>query len=63
MTIKGSIFLMNVLPDMYVCPLRKKSAPLLPEGTVKWQDRKYIEVFKCNKQKLDYNQNDDLSGN
>ena len=26
---------MNVLPDVYICPLRKKGAPLLPEGTVK----------------------------
>ena len=33
--IKGSIFLMNVLPDMYICSLRKKTTPLLPEGTVK----------------------------
>ena len=29
------MFLMNVLPDMYICPLRKRSARLLPEVTVK----------------------------
>ena len=29
------MFLMNVLPDVYVCPLRKKGAPYLPERTVK----------------------------
>ena len=28
------MFLMNVLPDVYICSLRNKSAPLLPEGTV-----------------------------
>ena len=32
---KGLIFLINGLPDVYICSLRKKSAPLLPEGTVK----------------------------
>ena len=32
---KNLIFLMNVLPDVYICSLRKKSAPLLPEGIVK----------------------------
>ena len=26
---------MNVLPDVYICSHRKKSAPLLPEGKVK----------------------------
>ena len=26
---------MNVLPDVYICPLRKKGAPLLSEKTVK----------------------------
>ena len=31
-TTKGLIFLMNVLPDEYICPLRKK------EGTVKCTD-------------------------
>ena len=25
---------MNVLPDMYICPFRKKGAPLLRVGTV-----------------------------
>ena len=30
-------FLMNVLPDVYICPLRKKSAPLLPEGTAQYK--------------------------
>ena len=34
MTDKGSNLFMNALPDVYICPLRKKSAPLLPEGTV-----------------------------
>ena len=29
------IFLVNGLPDKYICPLRKKDAPVLPEGTVK----------------------------
>ena len=29
------MFLMNVLPDMYISPLRKRSALLLPEVTVK----------------------------
>ena len=33
MTDKG---LMNVLPDVYICLLREKSAPLLPEETVKY---------------------------
>ena len=32
---KDLIFLMNVLPDVYICSHWKKSAPLLPEGTVK----------------------------
>ena len=27
---------MNVLPDVYICSHRKKSAPLLPDGTVKY---------------------------
>ena len=31
---KSLVFLMNVLPDVYICSLRKKSAPV-PEGTVK----------------------------
>ena len=26
---------MNMLPDVYICPLRKKSASLPPYGTVK----------------------------
>ena len=30
---KGLIFLMNALPDVFICSLRKKSAPL-PEGTL-----------------------------
>ena len=45
---KDSIFLMNVLPDVYICPLRKKSAPPLPEGTVNvhiWQYSKFTEDF------------------
>ena len=29
------IVLMNVLPDVHICPLRKKSAPVLPDRTVK----------------------------
>ena len=29
------IFLVNVLPDVHICPFRKKSARPLPEGTVK----------------------------
>ena len=32
---KGLIFLMNMLPDVYICSHRRKSAPLLPEGTAK----------------------------
>ena len=32
MIVKGQI-LMNVLPDVYICLLKKKSAPF-PEGTV-----------------------------
>ena len=32
---KGLIFLMNVLPDVHICSLRKKSAPLLPEGDIR----------------------------
>ena len=28
--------MMNLLPDLYICPLRKNSAPLFPEGTVKF---------------------------
>ena len=34
MTDKG-LNLFDVLPDVYICPLRRKSAPRLPEGTVK----------------------------
>ena len=34
-TVKVKMFLMNVHPDKYMCPLGKKSAPLLPkEGTI-----------------------------
>ena len=29
------IFLINVLPDVYICSHRKKRAPLVLEGTVK----------------------------
>ena len=29
------MFFKNVLPVVYICPLRKKNVPLLPEGTVK----------------------------
>ena len=29
--------LFNVLPDVHICPLRKKSAPLLSEETVKFK--------------------------
>ena len=36
-------FLMNVLPDKYICPLKKKSAPLLPEGRVQY---KYLAAYK-----------------
>ena len=36
MASKGlDLFLMNVLPNVYICLLRKKSAPTLPEGAVK----------------------------
>ena len=28
------MFLMNVLPDVYICPLRKNNAPHLPKRTV-----------------------------
>ena len=39
---------MNVLPDVYNCSLRKKSVPLLPEGTVKCthlaKQSKFIEI-------------------
>ena len=31
---KGLIFLMNVLPDMYIYSLKKESVAFLPEGTV-----------------------------
>ena len=34
MTDKGLIFLMNVLPDTYISFHKKKSPPLLPQGTV-----------------------------
>ena len=27
---------MNVLPDVYICPLRNKKVPLLPKGAVKY---------------------------
>ena len=30
----SNFFLMNVLPGVYICLLRKKSAPLFPKGTV-----------------------------
>ena len=32
---KGLIFLMNVLPEVYICSFRKKIAPLLRERTAK----------------------------
>lgn len=31
----GSIFLMNILPDMYICSFTKNSASLRPEGNSK----------------------------
>ena len=37
---------MNVLPDVYICPLRKKSAPLLPEGTVTVKNTHLTEINK-----------------
>ena len=35
MTDKRLNLFMNVLSDVYICPLRKKSVPRLPEGIVK----------------------------
>ena len=32
---KRKIFLMSMLPDVYICTLRKTNAPILPEGTAK----------------------------
>ena len=32
---KGLNLLMNVLPDVYICPPKRKSAPFLPKGAVK----------------------------
>ena len=32
----GYIFLINVLPVVNICPFKKKSAPYLPEETVKY---------------------------
>ena len=60
---KGLIFLMNVLPDVYICSHRKKSTPLLREGTVKCteQPRKFTEYANWNKWKWHYSQNKDLS--
>ena len=34
MTNKGLNPLMDVLPNVFICPLRKNSAPFLPEGKV-----------------------------
>ena len=31
----NSMFLMNMLPDVYISLLRKKNAPILPDQTVK----------------------------
>ena len=31
---KKKVILMNILSDVYICPLRKKNTPLLPDGTV-----------------------------
>ena len=33
--VNGSMFLMNVLPDVYICPLREKIVSLPPEGAVR----------------------------
>ena len=33
--VKGSMFLMSVLPDVYICPLREKIVSLPPEGAVR----------------------------
>ena len=63
--VKNLIFLMNVLPDVYICSLRKNSAPLIPEGTVKCTNLvayKFKEDANWNKQKWCYSQNKDLSG-
>ena len=43
---KGLIFLMNLLPDLYICSLRKKSAPLLPEGTVKCSHLAALQIHR-----------------
>ena len=58
---------MNVLPDLYICSHRKKSAPLLPEGPVKYiytssKIQKFTKDAKWNKRKWLYSQNKDLSG-
>ena len=33
---KGLIVLMNALPDVYICSLRKKRSPVLPQGIIKY---------------------------
>ena len=55
---------MNVLPDVYMCFLRKTSAPLVPEETVNvhtWHYDKFTEDANWNKRKWRYNENKDLS--
>ena len=37
---------MNVLPDVQICPLKKKSAPLLPEGTVKCTHLAVQQIYR-----------------
>ena len=37
---------MNVLLDVFICPFRKKSAPHLPEGTVKCS---YLAPYKIHR--------------
>ena len=49
MTGKGLNFLMNVLPDVKISPIKKKSETLLPQGTANLhicQHSKFTEDIK-----------------
>ena len=65
MTNKGLNLLMNVLLNVFICALRKKSAPLFPEAKVTihtWHHRKFTEDANQNKQKWCYCQSKNFRG-
>ena len=48
---------MNVLPDVYICSHRKRSAPLLPEETVKCTHNKTNSVANSQRMQTEINEN------